>query len=157
MVDVVLTVAIALLLVGVVASVLPVVPGAVFTLSGLVFYRWMTGEPGLIALAVLVLLALTAVVLDYLATAVSARAGGASWRTSTAAVLVGIVLAFVSGPVGFLGGTGAFVFVVEAVKNRNVRDAWDAAVYTTTGVVVSAYLRVLLNLLVLVIFVALAV
>jgi len=154
MVDVVLVVAVALLIVGVVASVVPVVPEAVFTLSGLVFYRWMTGEPGILVFGVLLLLSLTGIVLDYLATVVSARAGGASWRTATAAVVVGFILAFVTGPVGFLGGTAGFVFVVELVKKRNVREARDAAVYTTTGVVVSAYLRVVLSLVVLVAFVA---
>jgi uncharacterized protein YqgC (DUF456 family) len=157
MVDVVLAVAVALLVLGVVASIVPAVPGAVFTLAGLLFYWWQTGEPGTVALVVLVLLALTAVVIDYLAGVVSARAGGASWRTTALATAAGLVFTFVLGPIGFLLGTGGVVFVAEFARHGEFEKSRKAAVYTTAGIVVSTFVRVLLNLVVLVIFVLLVV
>jgi len=152
MVDVVLIVALTLLVLGVVASLVPAVPGAVFTLFGLLFYWWQTGEPGTFALAMLVLIALTAVVLDYLAGVVSARAGGASWRTTVLATAAGLVLTFVLGPLGFLFGTGGVVFVAEFARHGEFERSRKAAIYTTAGIVVSTFVRVLLNIIVLVIF-----
>lgn len=157
MVDVVLAVTVALLVAGVVVSIVPAIPGAVFTLAGLVFYWWQTGEPGTVALVVLVLLALTAIVLDYLAGVVSARAGGASWRTTALATAAGIVFAFVLGPIGFMLGTAAVVFVTELARHGDVKRSWKAAFYTTAGVAVSTFVRVLLNIIVLVLFLVLVV
>lgn len=157
MVDLVLGVTVAVLVAGVVASLVPAVPGAVLTLAGLLFYWWQTGEPGTVALVVLVLLALTAVVLDYLAGVVSARAGGASWRTAAVATTTGLFLTFVLGPVGFLIGTGGVVFVIEFAHHGEFERSRKAAVYTTAGVVISTFVRVLLNLSVLVFFVVLVV
>jgi uncharacterized protein YqgC (DUF456 family) len=155
-VNLVLAVAVALLVLGVVASVVPAVPGAVFSLAGLLFYWWQTGEPGTLALAVLVLFALTAVVLDYLAGVVSARAGGASWRTAAVATLAGLVLTFVLGPLGFVLGTGGVVFVVEFARYGDFERSKKAAVYTTAGVVASTFVRILLNMTVLVLFLVVA-
>ncbi|MDZ7687549.1 MAG: DUF456 domain-containing protein [Halobacteriales archaeon] len=157
MVEVILAVTVALLVLGVVASLVPMVPGAVFTLIGLLFYWWQTGEPGTFALVVLVLLALTAIVLDYVAGAVSARAGGASWRTTALATVAGIVFAFVLGPVGFVLGIAGVVFVAEFARHGNYEKSRKAAVYTTVGVLASTFVRFLLNLVVLVLFVFLVV
>jgi len=155
MVDVVLAVTVALLVLGVVTSLVPMVPGAVFTLAGLGFYWWQTGEPGTFALAVLVLLALTAIVLDYVAGAVSARAGGASWRTTALATVAGLIFAFVLGPVGFILGIAGIVFVAEFARHRDFERSRKAAVYTTFGILASTFIRLLLNLIVLVLFVLL--
>jgi uncharacterized protein YqgC (DUF456 family) len=156
-VDLVLGVTVAVLVAGVVASLVPAVPGAALTLAGLLFYWWQTGEPGTVALVVLVLLALTAFVLDYLAGVVSARAGGASWSTAAVATTAGLFLTFVLGPVGFLLGTGGVVFAIEFAHHGEFEKSGKAAVYTTAGVVVSTFVRVLLNLAVLVFFVFLVV
>ncbi len=155
--DVVLSVAILLLVLGIVLSVIPGLPGAVFTLGGLLFYWWQTGEPGAIAFVVLVLIAVTAIVIDYLAGAASARAGGASLTTTLVAGVAGFVLIFVLGPLGFLLGTGGVVFVVEFASNRDVRESARAAFYTTVGIAVSTVFRVLLNVLVLILFLLLVV
>ena len=154
-VDVVLAVTVGLLVLGVVTSLVPMVPGAVFTLVGLGFYWWQTGEPGTVALVVLVLLALTAIVLDYVAGAVSARAGGASWRTTALATVAGLVFAFVLGPIGFVLGISGVVFVAEFARHGEFEKSRKAAVYTTVGIVASTFIRFFLNLLVLVIFVLL--
>lgn len=157
MVDVVLVVALALLVLGVVASLFPAVPGAIFTLAGILFYWWQTGEPGTVALVVLLLLAFTAIVLDYLAGVVSARAGGASWSTTAVATVAGIVFTFVLGPIGFMLGTAVVVFVTEFARHGDVKRSWKAAFYTTVGVAVSTFVRVLLNIIVLVLFLVLVV
>ena len=157
MVDLVFAIAIVLLLAGVVASVVPVVPGGVFTMAGLLFYWWQTGEPGTLALLVLVLLALTAIVLDYVASAVSAKAGGASWGTAAVAAVVGILLALVTGPLGLLAGIAGVVFLIEFLRHGDVDRSAKAAAYTTAGMLVSTVVRVAINLLVLVLFVLLVV
>lgn len=154
-VDLVLAAAVGLLVAGVLVSIVPGVPGAVFTLAGLLFYWWQTGEPGTVALVVLVLLALTAIVLDYLAGVVSARAGGASWKATIIATVIGLVLTFVLGPLGFLFGTGGVVFVAEFVRHGDFEKSRKAAVYTTAGIVVSTFVRVVLNIIVLVLFLVL--
>jgi uncharacterized protein YqgC (DUF456 family) len=133
------------------------VPGALVSLGGVGFYRWQTGEPGGVALVVVVGLAVTAVVLDYASGAVSARAGGASWGTTAVAALSGVFLAVFFGPLGFVVGTAGVVFVSEMARGKGYEGSKEAAFYTTAGIVLSTVFRFLLNLLVLVVFVASAV
>lgn len=104
--ELVLLLAVVLLLVGVVGSVLPMVPGAPLSLVGVFLYWWSTGfsDPGLVAVFVLTVIGLSAFLADLFGGAITARAGGASHVTTGLAAVVGVVLLFVTGPVGLLVG-----------------------------------------------------
>lgn len=150
-----LLVALALLVVGVVGSVVPAIPGAVLSLVGVLVYWWSTGfaEPGTLALAGFVAAGLFAVAADHLGGAVAARVGGASPWTSAAAGVVGFLLFFVAGPVGVLLGVAGTVFALEYYRHREARRGLETALYTTVGMLASTAVQVVVTLSMLVGFV----
>ncbi|MEF8838909.1 MAG: DUF456 family protein, partial [Haloarculaceae archaeon] len=80
--DPVVLAALALLVGGVLGSVVPLVPGGLLSLGGVYLYWWQSGyaDPGLVVLALLTLVGLSAMAVDLLAGAISASLSGASRR-----------------------------------------------------------------------------
>ena len=140
-------VAVGLVAAGVVGSVLPLVPGGLLSVAGVGTYWWSTGytEPSLPVVAALVGVGLLATIVDYAGGAIAARAGGASLATTAVAVLVGLVLLFVAGPVGFLVGIAATVFAVEFAQHADAEAGLRVALYATVGVLASTVVQVLLT------------
>ena len=156
MVDVVLLVALALLIAGVVGSIVPAMPGALLSLAGVYLFWWSSGfvSPGPALLVALTLVGLLTVAVDYLGGAIAARAGGASMKTTALAAVVGFVLFFVAGPIGILVGIAATVFLAEYYRSQDARASGQAALFATVGVLASTAMQVLLTLTMLVAFVA---
>ncbi len=148
--------AFALLVGGVVGSVLPSLPGALLSLAGVVLYRWTTGEPGALPFGALVAAALFTWAVDLLGGAVAARVGGASTLTAAAAGLVGLVLFFVTGPLGIVVGVAGTVFVLELLRGRDAAGGAKAALVTTAGMLASTVAQALLTASILVSMVAVA-
>lgn len=152
MVELVAIAAVALLLLGVVGSVVPGIPGALLSLGGVYLYWWSAGEPGTVALAAFTLVGLLAVVVDYFAGAISAKAGGASWLSTVLASVVGVVALVATGPAGGLVAVAGTVFLVEAVRGRSGRAGGKAALYATVGILGSTVVQALLTATMLVAF-----
>lgn len=152
MVDAVTVAAVALLVAGVVGTVVPLVPGGALSLSGLVLYWWQTGfaEPGPLAMVVLTVLCLTTLLAEFFGGAIAARVGGASWETTAVAAGVGIALLFVAGPAGLVIGLFGTIVVLEVVRNDSLEGGVRSAAYATVGVLVSTAVQVVLTTTVLV-------
>ncbi|MFC7202080.1 DUF456 family protein [Haloferax namakaokahaiae] len=150
-----LWIALALLVLGVVGSILPMLPGALLSVVGLLLYWWSTGysEPGLLALVGLLLVGLTAMAADYGGGVIAARFGGASTKTSILAGVVGLVLLFVLGPLGIFVGVAGTVFVVEYLDHQDAERGVQRAAVATVGVLATAVVQVFLTLAMLVGFV----
>lgn len=144
--------AFALLVLGVVGSAVPVLPGPTLSVAGLLLYWWQSGyaQPGLVVFAALLLVALLAVAADWFGGAVSARAGGASLQTTVAAGVVGLVLFPFLGPLGVILGVAGTVFALELREGGSPRRSARTAAYATVGVLASAVVQVLLTATVLV-------
>lgn len=154
MVDVVLLAALALLVLGVIGSLTPILPGGVLSLTGIYLYWWAGNwQPGIVFLVGVTAIGLLAVIVDYGAGALAARAGGASWQTSLLATLVGLVLLVLTGPLGMLAGLIGTVFVLEFRDTRDFRGGLRAATYTTIGLLGSGVLQAVLTGSILVAFV----
>lgn len=153
MVELLTIVAVALLVLGVVGSVVPLLPGPLLSLAGVYCYWWASGytEPGLIVLVALTLVGLLALIANYFAGAVSARAGGASLGTSILAAVAGIVLFFVAGPLGIILGVVGAVFAVEFYRHRDATRGAKTAVYTAIGMLASTVVQFLLTTTILVV------
>lgn len=141
------TVTVLLLLAGVVGSVLPGLPGASFSIAGVLFYWWQSGfsRPGLPLLTGLLGLGVLALLADWFGGAAAAKAGGASTTTTVAAAAVGFVLLFVAGPIGVVVGIGGTVFALEFREHGDAEASLRAALYTTAGMLASAALQALLT------------
>lgn len=151
-VDIVLIVALALLVAGVVGSALPSLPGPLLSLVGVVVY-WLWGGDavGWLTLLALAVVAIAAVLVDWLAGSIAARYGGASWTASILAGVVGFLLFFAVGPIGIILGIAGTVFVVEALR-KDTGHATRAAAYTTIGALGSTVVQVVVTLGLLVTF-----
>jgi uncharacterized protein YqgC (DUF456 family) len=145
-------VAIGLAVVGVVGSFLPAVPGATLSLAGVLLYWWSTGytDPSLVVLAGFVLVAVATVAVDVAGSAVAVRAGGASSLTAAVALVAGLALGLLTGPVGFVLGVAGAAFAVEYYRTGEREASGRAALYATVGVLGSALVQLLLTLSLLV-------
>ena len=152
-------VALAVVAAGVIGSVLPLVPGGLLSVAGVLGYWWASGyaEPPVLLVAALVTVGVLATLVDYAGGAIAARAGGASLATTAAAVLVGVVLLFVAGPLGFVLGLAATVFVIEFAQHADAEASLRVALYATVGVLASTVVQVLLTGSILVAMVLVAV
>ena len=157
--DTVPLVAIALLLAGVVGSVVPVVPGAGLSLAGVYLHWWSSGYavPGLAVLAAFTPVGVVAIVADQLGGALAASAGGASMKTTALASVVSVPLLFVAGPVGLVLGIAGTVFAAEFYRTRSAGQGVRAAVFAAVGVLGSAVVQSVVTLSLLVGFVLVAV
>lgn len=154
MVDVVAVLAVFLLVVGVFGSAVPGLPGPAFSILGVLLYWWGSDfvEPGATLLVALVGLGVLAIVADWGASAVSARLGGASFRTTIAAGIAGIVLLFVLGPVGAIAGVVVVVFLLELRRHRDAYRGARTAGVVALGMLGSTVVQVLLTVTMLVAF-----
>jgi uncharacterized protein YqgC (DUF456 family) len=147
--DALVVVALSLLVAGVAGAVLPLVPGGVLSLAGVLLYWTQTGAPGPLLLAALAGLAVLAVVVDWLAGVLGARASGTDTVTAVVAGAVGFVLMLVAGPLGLLAGVAGTVLVAELRASGDVAGSLRRAAVSTVGVVASAAMQVLLTAAVL--------
>jgi len=143
--DALVLVAFLLLALGMVGSVVPLLPSGLSSLAGVLLYWWHTGDPNPLVLAVLVVLSLAAFLVDWFGGALAANAGGASTRTTLIAALVGLLLVPLGGPIGIVLGIAATVFVLEYVRHGNEREGLKSALYATAGVLASAAIQLLLT------------
>ncbi|AUV82324.1 DUF456 domain-containing protein [Salinigranum rubrum] len=145
-------VALALAALGVVGSLLPAVPGATLSLAAVLLYWWSTGytDPSLVVLVGFALVALAALVVDVAGSALAVRAGGASPLTAAVALVAGLVLGLVTGPLGFVVGVAGAAFAVELYRTGESEASVRAALYATVGVLGSAVVQALLTLSLLV-------
>ncbi|WP_049986951.1 DUF456 family protein [Halobellus rufus] len=145
----------ALAALGVAGSVLPLVPGGLLSVAGVAGYWWSTGfaEPSALVVAALVSVGVLTMLVDYFGGAIAARAGGASAVTTGVAVVVGLLLLLLAGPVGFLVGIAATVFAVEFAQHADTERGLRVALYATVGVLASTVVQVILTGSVLVVLV----
>lgn len=159
MVDLPTAAAVGLLVLGIVGSVAPGLPGALLSLSGVLLYWWTTGfaDPSLPVLVAFVVVGALAASVDAFGGVIAAGAGGASRRTVGAAAIVGFVLLFIAGPVGAMLGLVATVFVLELRRAGDARASARAAAFATVGVLGSAVVQLLLTGAMLVAFLVIVV
>lgn len=147
MVDAVALLAVALLVGGVVGTVVPLVPGGLLSVCGLLLYWGNSGftEPGPASIVVLTTLGVITLLVEFFGGSIAARAGGASWTTTGAAAVVGITLMIVTGPLGLLIGLFGTVFLLEYARGGDVDGSSRSAFYATVGILASTAVQVLLT------------
>ncbi len=147
-----LSIALLLLVLGVVGAVTPLVPGPLLSVAGVLLYWWSTGfgEPGIVFVVGVLAVGIGAFLVDWLAGAISTKAGGASTTSAVVAAIVGFLAFFVAGPVGVLAGVAVAVFATEFYLQRDLRKGFRASIYATVGLLASAVVQVLITAAILV-------
>ena len=155
MIDYFLVLAFALMVLGVIGSILPALPGPVFSIIGVLGYSWSADytTPGPIILTSIILTGLFAIVLDFLASYYGADKSGASQKTAIAAAIASGLLFLVTGPLGILLGTAGTVLIRELLLGKEFDDALNSAITTTLALLGSAIAQVGLTVLILALFV----
>lgn len=140
-------VTIAVLAVGVLATVVPFLPGGLVSLVGVWGY-WLLVPDGVVGppfLALASLLAGVALLADWVAGPVSAKAGGAGTLTAVLAGVVGVVGLLVAGPPGLLLGAAGTVFALELRRGATGAESARAAVATTVGLIAATGVQLLMT------------
>lgn len=145
--ELVLAVATALLVAGVVGSIVPAVPAGIPSLAGIYLYAAFGVEPlSVWALVAFTVVGVVAAALELFGGPLAARGSGASTRTMLAAAVVGFLLFFVTGPVGIVIGMVIVVFYAEYSRGMAPELAAKRAGYTVLGVLVAAAAQLVLTL-----------
>ena len=149
------TAAIALILIGLAGTVLPVVPGATLVFGGIVLAAWIDGFARIPVWVLLLLAVLTAMawIVDYVAAALGAKRAGASTLALVGAV-GGTLAGIFTGFWGLLFMPLAGAAIGEYIAQRDLRRAGKVGVATWIGLLLGTAVKVAIVFAMIGIFVA---
>jgi len=147
--------ALAMIVVGVVGTVLPALPGAVFIFGGIALAAWIDGFQRIPGWVVGVAAALTAIafVTDYVAAALGAKKAGAS-RLAIVGAALGTVAGVFGGPLGILFLPLIGATIGEYVSRRDPAHAGRVGVATWVGLLLGTAVKVAIAFTMIGLFVA---
>jgi uncharacterized protein YqgC (DUF456 family) len=147
--------AVALVIVGLLGTVLPVIPGAIFIFTGLLLAAWADdfSRVGPVALAIIGVLGLLSWAADLAASVLGARRVGASPQALVGATLGGGIGLFLGLPGMILG---PFVGAVggELIARRQLVQAGKVGLGTWLGLVAAAVVKVIIAFMMIATFLA---
>ena len=149
------TAAIALILIGLAGTVLPMVPGATLVFGGIVLAAWIDGFARIPVWVLLLVAVLTAMawIVDYVAAALGAKQAGASTLALVGAV-GGTLAGIFSGLWGLLFMPLAGAAIGEYIAQRDLRRAGKVGVATWIGLLLGTAVKVAIVFAMIGIFVA---
>lgn len=144
-----------LILAGLAGTVLPVMPGPVLVLGGIVLGAWLDdfSRVGGWTLAAVTLLAVLAWVLDHVAALMGAQRAGAS-RQALIGAAVGTVAGLLMGLVGVLVMPFVGAVIGEWIARRDQNQAVKVGLGTGLGLLAGMLAKVVLSLMMVGLFVA---
>lgn len=137
------TVAVALILIGIVGTVLPALPGAVLVFGGIVLAAWIDDFTRIPVWIVVLLGAMTAVawVVDYVAAAAGAKRVGAS-KYAIIGAMIGTFAGIVTGLWGLLFMPLVGAAIGEYIAQRDLRRAGKVGLATWLGLLVGTAVKI---------------
>jgi uncharacterized protein len=147
--------AVILIVTGVVGTVLPALPGAVFVFAGVALGAWIDGFARISGWTVGVLGALTLVawVIDYVAAAAGAKRVGAS-REAIIGAAIGTVLGIFTGLIGLVFMPLVGAAIGELIARGDLVRAGKVGVATWIGMVIGTIAKVAIVFVMVGVFVA---
>lgn len=143
-----------LIVLGILGTVLPGLPGAPLVFVGLFIGAWIEGfeKVGVGTLAILLALTVLSFVIDLTSAALGARKFGAS-RAALIGSVIGTVIGLFYGLPGLVVGPFVGAFIGELTVRKNLWKAGVAGVATTLGLIAGIAIRLALVFAMLGIFV----
>ena len=128
--------AVLLIVLGILGTVLPGLPGPTLVLGGLILGAWIDGfqRVGWVTLAALGVLTLVSIAVDLVAAGLGAKRLGASWA-AVAGAFVGTVLGLFAGFVGLIVGPFLGAVAGELLTGRDMSHAGKIGFGTWLGLV----------------------
>ncbi|MFO0009437.1 MAG: DUF456 domain-containing protein [Betaproteobacteria bacterium] len=147
--------AVLMMIVGVVGTVLPALPGVMLVYGGIVLAAYAEGFTRISGLTVAVLgaLALVAFVIDYVASAAAAKKAGAS-KLGLAGAALGTVLGIFTGFIGLLFMPLVGAAIGEYLAQRDALKAGRIGLATWVGLLVGTVLKLAIVFTMIGVFVA---
>jgi len=132
-----------LVLTGVVGTVLPALPGLPLVFAGMLLAAWAGGfeQVGAGVLALLGILTVLSLGVDFLATAMGAKRVGAS-RLAVAGAVLGTFAGLFFGPIGLIAGPFVGALAGELIHGREVRQATRVGFGTWLGILLGTVLKI---------------
>jgi len=147
------TLAVVMVIIGLIGVVMPALPGHMLILAGLIVGAWANGftRVGVWTLVVLGVIALASYGVDFVAVAFGAKRLGASTRAMTGAAL-GTLAGLFFGLPGVIVGPFVGAVIGELTTNRDVTKAGKAGVAAWIGFAIGTAVKVALAFLMIGIF-----
>lgn len=138
--------AIAIMLIGIAGSVLPVIPGIPLVFFAILGYGWYEGFHlvSVKYIAIIGALTLLSVLVDYVAGVWGAKKAGSS-RMGMLGALIGVVIGIFFGPIGILVGPWLGALAGEYLVLRDVNQAINVATGTLVGMFAGMAFKFLLG------------
>lgn len=145
---------IALMLIGLIGSVLPFIPGSPLILLGAFIYAWYTDFLVVTwgTLVILLLLTVLSQILDYLASILGAKKFGASRWGMSGAFLGGIIGLFSGGILGILIGPFIGALLLELLHGQDLPASLKIGLGTLVGFLGGAIGKIIIALTMIGIF-----
>ena len=134
-----------LVVVGIIGTVLPALPGLPLVFAGMLLAAWAGGfeQIGVAMLSVLGVLTLVSILVDFWATALGAKRVGASGK-AIAGAIIGTFVGLFFGPVGLFAGPFLGALAGELLHGRDVGQATRVGFGTWLGIVFGIVLKLAL-------------
>ncbi|MBJ6982955.1 DUF456 domain-containing protein [Luteimonas sp. MC1572] len=134
-----------LVVAGVIGTILPALPGLPLVFAGMLLAAWAGGfeQIGVVTLAVLGVLTLLSLLIDFWATALGAKRVGASGKAIVGAI-IGTFVGVFFGPVGLFAGPFLGALAGELLHGRDVGQAARVGFGTWLGIVFAIVLKLAL-------------
>jgi uncharacterized protein YqgC (DUF456 family) len=151
---IILMATIALMLIGLIGSVLPFIPGSPLILLGAFIYAWYTDFLVVTwgTLVILLLLTVLSQILDYLASILGAKKFGASRWGMSGAFLGGIIGLFSGGILGILIGPFIGALLLELLHGQDLPASLKIGLGTLVGFLGGAIGKIIIALTMIGIF-----
>ncbi len=144
----------AFILLGQVATLVPLLPGLWIQWAAALVYGLVNGFDltGGLLFGIITVLVLIGGIIDNVAMGASAKTSGASWLSIGAALLGGVAGSLIFPPLGGLILAMGGIFIVEYLRIRDWRKAWESTRGLAVGCGWGAVLRFFFGLLVVVVW-----
>ena len=139
------------MLLGLVALVVPVLPGLIIMWLAALGYGLASGFStlGIVVFVVISILVIGGSLMDNLLMGVGAKQGGASWWTILVALLAGLLGTLFLPPFGGFVLAPLAVLLLEYLRLRNLKEAWRSLRGLATGWGAAYFVRILIGLVVI--------
>jgi len=143
-----------IMLVGLFGLIIPIYPGTVVMWLASLGYGVVTGFTplGIGLFVVITLLMLFSTIVDNLMMGAGARKGGASWLTIGVALAAGVIGTIIWPPLGGFIAMPLGVLLLELIRTKDIRKAWDSLRGLATGWGISSIIKLGIGFIIMVLW-----